>query len=121
VPIGPLTVMAGSDPPAGTGAGFVHVAEGISQFQPLPDTDVVENGSGMFTVTRPELADVPTLLTEIEYVPLPPATKGELVGAKLRVRSTGTLAVTGVEIDAVLLVVLPSLAFDTEADRSSVP
>jgi hypothetical protein len=34
--------------------------------------------------------------------------------------STGTLAVTGVEIDAELLVVFPSLAFDTDADSSPV-
>jgi hypothetical protein len=58
--------MAGSDPPAGTGPGLVQVAEGRSQLHPVPEADVVENGSGMLTVTRPELAAVPALLTETE-------------------------------------------------------
>jgi hypothetical protein len=55
-------------------------------------------------------------------VPVPPATNVELVAARLRVTSTGTLAVTGVEIEAELLLVSPSLEFDTNADtETSVP
>jgi hypothetical protein len=62
---GPLTVMAASAPPVGTGLEFVHRAVDSLQVQPLPEADVGEKGSGMLTVTFPELAAVPLLCTVI--------------------------------------------------------
>jgi hypothetical protein len=114
----PLTLMAGSDPPAGTGPGLVQVAEGRSQLHPVPEADVVENGSGMLTVTKPELAAVPLLYTVTMSVPVPPATKDAPPSAMFTVRSTGP-ATTSVLNEAELLLVLPSLPFDTDADAET--
>jgi hypothetical protein len=43
-PNGPLTVIAGSEPPAGTGSGLVQVAEEMSQLHPVPAAEVGEYG-----------------------------------------------------------------------------
>jgi hypothetical protein len=88
------------------------------QLHPLPDAlcnPSVAPDSEKFTLTKPELAEVPPLWTVIVSVPVPPATNGTPPSATLRLRSTGLLPVTGVEIDAELSLVLPSLAFDTDA------
>src|SRR5438093_1036375 len=40
----PLTVMAGSPPPAGTGPGFVHTDEAMLQDHPVPEAALVAKG-----------------------------------------------------------------------------
>jgi hypothetical protein len=62
--IGPLRVSGGSEAAAATGPGVVHVADGMSQLQPVPEAAVGANGFGMLTVTNPELAPVPAFRTE---------------------------------------------------------
>jgi hypothetical protein len=50
---------------------------------------------------------------------MPPATNGTPPSATSTVKSTGVLAVTGVEIDTELFEVLASLALDTVAEAST--
>jgi hypothetical protein len=111
--------MAGSDPPAGTGPGLVHKSFDRLQLQPLPlafCSPAVAPDWENVTLTKPELAAVPPLWTVIVFVADPPATNGTPPSAMFSVRSIGLLPFTGVSIDAELLLVLSSLAFDTDAD-----
>jgi hypothetical protein len=103
---------------------LVHNSFETLQVQPLPEAlcrSSVAPDSEKFTLTKPELADVPPLWTVIVSVPVPPATSGAPPSARLRVRSTGLVGVTGVVIDAELLVVLSLLAFDTDASNWTDP
>jgi hypothetical protein len=45
---------------------LVQVAKEVLQVQPLPDADVGEKGSGMLTVTLPELCFVPLVFWTVK-------------------------------------------------------